>query len=154
MPFLFVARQQIAMQQVVQLWPKRINPQLAPSHDRRQGPFQIVALGLASSVLAILGMSAILNGKDLPAQTPARQQKAIANSAQPNQPVAEATVVQLPASSDANHRPNQAKVSWGSRGLEIKASNSSLNEILQRISVDTGAKLEGLAQDQRVFGNY
>jgi hypothetical protein len=45
-------------------------------------------------------------------------------------------------------------VSWDSRGLEIEASNSSLNQILQQVAADTGAKLEGLTQDQRVFGSY
>jgi hypothetical protein len=45
-------------------------------------------------------------------------------------------------------------VSSDARGLEIEASNSSLNRILQQVAADTGAKLEGLAQDQRVFGTY
>ena len=54
----------------------------------------------------------------------------------------------------ANLPPNQARVSWDSRGLKIEASNSSLNQILHQVATDTGAKLEGLAQDQRVFGSY
>jgi hypothetical protein len=45
-------------------------------------------------------------------------------------------------------------VSWDNRGLEIEASNSSLNHILHLVAVETGAKLEGLTQDQRVFGRY
>lgn len=45
-------------------------------------------------------------------------------------------------------------MSWDSRGLEIEASNSSLNQILRQVAADTGAKLEGLTQDQRVFGSY
>jgi len=49
----------------------------------------------------------------------------------------------------ANQPPNQAKVSWDSRGLEIDAFNSSLDQILQQVAADTGAKLEGLSQDQR-----
>jgi hypothetical protein len=54
----------------------------------------------------------------------------------------------------ANQPPNQAKVSWDSRGLEIEASNSSLNQILHQVAADTGAKFEGLSQDQRIFGSY
>jgi hypothetical protein len=50
--------------------------------------------------------------------------------------------------------PNPAKVRWDSRGLEIEASNSSLNQILKQVAADTGAKLEGLTQDQRIFGSY
>ena len=49
----------------------------------------------------------------------------------------------------ANQPPNQAKVSWDSRGLEIDAFNSSLDQILQQVAADTGAKLEGLSGDQR-----
>jgi hypothetical protein len=45
-------------------------------------------------------------------------------------------------------------VRWDSRGLEIEAFNSSLNQILHQVATDTGAKLEGVTQDQRVFGNY
>jgi hypothetical protein len=50
----------------------------------------------------------------------------------------------------ANLPPNQAKVSWDGRGLEIEAFNSSLDEILQQVAADTGTKLEGLSQDQRI----
>jgi hypothetical protein len=45
-------------------------------------------------------------------------------------------------------------VSWDSRGLEIEASNSSLDQILQQAAADTGAKFQGLTQDQRIFGTY
>ncbi len=51
-------------------------------------------------------------------------------------------------------RPNNATVTWDSRGLRIEASNSSLQQILRDVSVDTGAKIEGLGQDQRVYGSY
>jgi hypothetical protein len=51
-------------------------------------------------------------------------------------------------------RPNNATVTWDSRGLHIEASNSSLQQILREVSVDTGAKIEGLGQDQRVYGSY
>jgi hypothetical protein len=45
-------------------------------------------------------------------------------------------------------------VSWDGRGLEIEASNSSLDEILHQVAVDTGVKLEGIVHDQRIFGTY
>jgi hypothetical protein len=59
----------------------------------------------------------------------------------------------------ANQAPNQAKVTWDSRGLEIEASNSSLDEILHQVAAETGVKFEGLTQDQpifdqRIFGTY
>ena len=51
-------------------------------------------------------------------------------------------------------RPNNATVTWDSRGLHIEASNSSLQQILREVAVNTGAKIEGLGQDQRVYGSY
>ncbi len=93
MTFLTVARQQIAMQQMMQPRPKTMNPQPAPSRLRRQGFLETLVLGLALSVLALLVVPAILGGKNLPAQThapqatkPAQQQKADAKPAQPRRP--------------------------------------------------------------------
>jgi hypothetical protein len=164
MTFLTVPRQQIAMTRVMRPRPKTINPQPAPSRPRRQGFLETLVLGLAPSVLALLAVPAILGGKNLPAQTHAPQvtkpaeQKAVAKSAQPRQPAPEAIAAGPPDSPapiwPANQPPNQARVSWDSRGLEIEASNSSHNQILHQVAADTGAKLEGLTQDQRVFGSY
>jgi hypothetical protein len=38
--------------------------------------------------------------------------------------------------------------------LFIQASNSSLDQILNDISLKTGAKVEGMGADERVFGTY
>lgn len=168
MTFLTVARQQIAMQQVMQPRPKTMNSQPATSYLYRQGFPERLIPGLAPSVLALLVVSAILGGKNLSAQThaqthapqatnPAQQQQAAAKPSQPGGPAPEAIATRPPASPvpiwPANP-PNQATVSWDSRGLKIEAFNSSLNQILHQVAADTGAKLEGLTQDQRVFGSY
>lgn len=50
--------------------------------------------------------------------------------------------------------PTPAAVTWDSHGLQVKASNSSLRQILEAVSTETGAKVEGLGTDQRVFGDY
>ena len=140
-------------------------------------------------MLALLAVSAILGGKNLPAQTdapqstkPAQQQKAAAKTAKPRRgaaaqarvisvvprPAPEAMAAPAPAAPapnwPADQPPNQAKVSWDSRGLEIEASNSSLDQVLRQVAADTGARLEGLAEnqrildqgilDQRIFGTY
>jgi hypothetical protein len=159
--------------------PKTTNPPPAPSHLRRQAFLEALVRGLALSVLALLAVPAVLGGKNLPAQTSAPQstmstqlQKAVAKPALPHRraaahahvasieprPASE-TIVALPPAPPApiwpaNQPPNQAKVSWDSRGLEIEASNSSLYQILHQVAADTGAKLEGLTQDQRIFGTY
>ena len=45
-------------------------------------------------------------------------------------------------------------MTWDSQGLLIDAENSSLQQILKDFSTETGAKVEGLGTDQRVYGIY
>lgn len=54
----------------------------------------------------------------------------------------------------ANESPSHASVTWDSHGLRIEASNSSLQQILNDVSMRTGTKVEGLGSDQRVYGSY
>jgi len=72
-----------------------------------------------------------------PAQTPG---VATAPAPQPDWPV--------------NDRASEATVTWDSHGLRITAANSSLTQILKAVAAQTGASLEGLGRDQRVFGVY
>lgn len=53
-----------------------------------------------------------------------------------------------------NEKPGQATVTWDSHGLSIDAANSSLQQILKDISTATGATVDGLSSDERVFGAY
>jgi len=53
-----------------------------------------------------------------------------------------------------NEKPNKASVTWDSHGLRIAASNASLHQILNEVAAETGAKVEGLGSDERVFGEY
>jgi hypothetical protein len=54
----------------------------------------------------------------------------------------------------ANDQPAQPTVVWDSQGLRIDAANSSLQQILNAVTLATGTKVEGLAADERVFGDY
>ena len=54
----------------------------------------------------------------------------------------------------STRRPAMATVTWDSHGLAIDAANSSLKQILNDISTATGAKVEGMNADERVFGAY
>ena len=70
-----------------------------------------------------------------------------------------ATVAQAPAPPPmprwpVNDSPNPASVVWDASGLRINASNSSLQQILNEVSTDTGTKVLGNVPDQRVFGSY
>ena len=53
-----------------------------------------------------------------------------------------------------NDAPNPPSVVWDASGLRINASNSSLQQILNEVSTDTGTKVIGNVPDQRVFGTY
>ena len=43
---------------------------------------------------------------------------------------------------------------WDSHGLRIVTSNSSLAQILKDVTAKTGATLEGMGKDERIFGTY
>lgn len=53
-----------------------------------------------------------------------------------------------------NDHPQPARVVWDSHGLQIVANNSSLEQILKDVAAATGAKVQGLSKDQRIFGTY
>jgi len=53
-----------------------------------------------------------------------------------------------------NDTPNPPSVVWDASGLRINASNSSLQQILNEVSTDTGTKVVGNIPDQRVFGSF
>ena len=65
-----------------------------------------------------------------------------------------APVVPPPPNWPANDIPGAASVVFDSRGLLVVASNSSLAQILKEVSIETGAKVEGMDADQRIFGTY
>lgn len=88
-------------------------------------------------------------------ESPGDDNEAAKKQSQPSTP----TVVSQPFAfqgsvSRSSGPPKTAIVTWDSRGLEIRAWNSSLNQILREVTARTGARLEGLSADQRIFGNY
>jgi hypothetical protein len=52
------------------------------------------------------------------------------------------------------NKPHHAAVTFIDGQLDVRADNSSLNQILRSISRQTGLKITGGVEDQRVFGNY
>jgi hypothetical protein len=167
------------MRQVMQPRPKTMSRPAAPSRLQRRGFLETPVAGLALSALALWIVPAVLDGNSLSAQTetpritePAQQQNTAIKPAQARRRTAKGTHVAAtqgqPAPESiaapppvppapiwpANQPPDQARVSWDSRGLEIEASNSSLNQIVHQVAAETGVKFEGLTRDQRVFGSY
>jgi hypothetical protein len=53
-----------------------------------------------------------------------------------------------------NDKPTLATVTWDSRGLSVQANNSSLEQILNDVATATGATVEGIEKDRRIFGLY
>ena len=165
------------------VWPRAAHTpsQLVSMHTRRTpepdlprnrsslAPHIALARSLAllfATPAALLAANSLFAGALLAAQTPPAP-------AQPTAPAAQKAAAQqkpsptgapLPQSAPqpqppppdwpANNSPTPASIIWDSRGLEIVASNSSLTQILKEVSLATGAKVEGLDSDERVFGTY
>jgi hypothetical protein len=76
-------------------------------------------------------------------EAPAAQEQAAPAPPQPETP-------QWPV----NETPVKPAITWDSQGLRIEANNASLHDILNEVSAHTGAKVEGMGTDERVFGEY
>jgi len=50
--------------------------------------------------------------------------------------------------------PKHAQVTYANGTLSISADNASLNQILRQIATDTGMKITGGVDEERVFGQY
>jgi hypothetical protein len=145
------------------LTPQAESPRTARNGQRRSA-------AAISFIAALLAAPLLLATMDVHAQTVADKTAAATSTrkavARHKKPVAaQQTTAPAPVSAPvpvvpeapkwpANDQPNAATVIWDSQGLRIVASNSSLSEILQDVATKTGAKLEGLDTDQRVFGAY
>ncbi len=111
---------------------------------------------------ATVGIAQQPAASSTPSKAPAAQKKApmrrkpvAAHAAAPAPaPAPEAPEPPKPPDWPVNDRPTAATVIWNSQGLRIEASNSSLQKILKDVSTLTGAKIQGLASDQRIYGTY
>jgi len=140
-----------------------------PSPQTPYAPRRL-ALHLAAGI-CVVAAGAIFAGS-VSAQTPATQTPSPGSVARPvhrhKRPspghplVVPDPVAPAPLTTPAPQAPNwpafdkaaEAAVVWDSHGLAIDAANSSLEQILKDVSTATGAKVEGLSADQRVFGAY
>jgi hypothetical protein len=118
---------------------------------------------LSAGLLAAM----LFPGASAAAQAPASPQAAKAQphsqksrahrSAKKKQPVVPVALTPAPPPMPnwpVNDKPNPASVMWDANGLRINASNSSLQQILNEVSTETGSKVEGPVPDQRVYGDY
>ena len=70
------------------------------------------------------------------------------------QPAPVATTSIATAPSATSTPPQRAEVTYAAGLLDVRADNSSLNQILRAIGHLTGMKITGGVTDERVFGNY
>lgn len=92
-----------------------------------------------------------------PAHHPLRHRRATAKKAatDPVQPTTPPAPVAPPQPKwPANTPPAAPSVTFNNQGLHIVAENATLSSILNQVSTETGAKVEGLSGDERVFGDY
>jgi hypothetical protein len=75
-------------------------------------------------------------------------------AATPPAPIVTAPVAPEIPQWPVNEKPIEAVVTWNSQGLRIEATNSSLQQILKEVSAATGATVQGMEADQRIFGAY
>lgn len=135
-----------------------------------RGIAQLVSFAALAAMAAIPGVPA--RAAQAPTQAPApaanppaagsthapahphRNAKAKPSPAVPEPPPAPVLPPPPPPDWPINDKPSAANVVWDSHGLHIVADNSSLAQILNDVSTDTGAKVEGMGADQRIFGTY
>ncbi len=53
-----------------------------------------------------------------------------------------------------NAQPKPASVTWSKDELSVDAANSSLQQILTDVASATGASVDGITKDERVFGSF
>ena len=121
------------------------------------------ALPAALFLLTLLAALPVACAAQQAASTPphkpvprARSRHAAKPAAQPAQAVLAPAPPPAPPMPDwpVNDKPSPAAITWNASGLRIEASNSSLQQILKEVSTLTGATVEGLGSDERVFGNF
>jgi hypothetical protein len=127
--------------------------------------------GAAWAPIVVLSLAGFFASQSLAAQpTPASGQASSSTAAKrsPRHRMPQAEVPPPPAEEEkapevpqpeppkwpVDNTPNKPSVVWDSAGLKIQANNSSLHDILKEVSADTGAKVEGIGADERVFGEF
>jgi hypothetical protein len=111
----------------------------------------------ASPCLAQEGPQMVRPHRDFSRPMPQQPQPQQQPSALPPTPPTTMTAplaATAPATNITTSKPHHAQVSYNNGLLDIRANDSSLNQILRSISRETGLKITGGVADQRVFGNY
>jgi hypothetical protein len=151
-----------------------------PLYARNRMQFALHPLALAALVMAFSSLTLCAQNMNPPSNSPHDQPNPRMRGLRPNQfstlpatpttsqppaPTPAANTLPAPiaatplaaASITAEHaptRPHRALVTYTNGQLDVRANDSSLNQILRAISKETGLTITGGVADQRVFGNY
>ena len=112
---------------------------------------------MAGILFAIALPSALLAAQTRPAAAAPQAQPAAAGQehAQKPAPAQQAASTQPPAPDwPINAQPKPAAISWNKQELSIDAANSSLQQILTDVASATGASVDGITKDERIFGSF
>jgi hypothetical protein len=114
---------------------------------------------LTPASLILFCLAGIVSDAQNATTVPTPDKNAIQQGTHPNSSQPQASASQTAASSElsqwpANQQPVPAAFQWNGRTLQIAAQNASLQQILEKVAVLTGAKIEGNEIDQRVYGVY
>jgi hypothetical protein len=105
--------------------------------------------------LATAALLAVVAAPCLSAQAPVSGLPSTPPTTLPAGNASSAPIAGTPAAEEQPvNKPHRADVTYNDGQLDVRAANSSLNQILRSISRLTGLKITGGVQDQRVFGNY
>jgi hypothetical protein len=146
-------------------------PAVSAAPERRE-KLPLYFRAIMAALIALFASAAQLGAQTPAAQPPALQAASAQTPIPTHKRASAARAVVVPPPADpapdptaappvpetpkwpANDQPVPASVVWNGQGLRIDASNSSLLQILNAVSTATGAKVEGLSSDQRVFGAF
>jgi len=157
---LFVHTPLVVLAASAALFAIQISAQAPAAQTPAKPPAPVAAKPPASSTTKPLASAtAKLSAATARKQVHRRKNPAKDKSIAAKAPVTPVPVVVTPPPPEPPHwpvndRPAEASVIWDSRGLLISAQNSSLKQILNDVAAATGAKVEGLGEDQRIYGSY
>ena len=105
--------------------------------------------------LTLALLASTLLAAQTPAQTPNRTPKRSGQS-HPPAPLPAQVTPPAPPKPDwpIDDQPKPAAILWNKDELRIDAANSSLQQIMNDVASATGASIDGLSKDERVFGAY
>ena len=112
-------------------------------HPQPRNTFLAAALALAVAPLCAQAPQRPVS--TLPATSP---------TALPAANTLQAPIAATPDTTHPSHEPKRAEVTYAAGLINVRADNSSLNQILHSISRLTDMTITGGVADERVFGNY